>query len=84
MKVKLRDIQVVNLDTRTVLLLARFVRLARESEGADLLMQQPDVVKRVFVYAEAVKNPDLLVLFMRIRQNIVNQIRRSSEAALAA
>jgi len=84
MKVKLKDIQVANLDTRTVLLLARFVRLARESEGADLLMQQPDIVKRVFVYADSVNNPDLLVLFMRIRQNIVNQIRRSSEAALAA
>ena len=84
MKIKLKDIRVVTLNTQTVILLSHFVRLARVTEGADLQMQQPDIVKRVFKYAETAQNPDLLVLFMRIKKCMKSHIRRDSRFALAA
>ena len=84
MKIRLTDIKVAALNARTVILLAHFVRIARTSDGADLRMQQSDIVKRVFKYAATVENPDLLVLFMRIRQSMVNQIRGNTKIAQAA
>ena len=84
MKIRLTDIKVVALNTQTIILLAHFVRLARSSEGADLKMQQPDIVKRVFKYAATVQNPDLVVLFMRIKKSMIRQVKTGSAVALSA
>ena len=76
MKYKLSEIKVVSLDTRTVILLTQFVRLARVREGADLRMQQPDVVRGIFHYAAQIDNPDLIVLFMRIKTSMSLHLRK--------
>ena len=76
MKVKLREIKVVALNTRSIILLTQFVRLARVREGADLRMQQPDIVRRVFHYAANSDNPDLIVLFMRIKNEVSKHIQK--------
>ncbi len=78
MKVKLSEIKVVALNTRTIILLTQFVRLARVREGADLRMQQPDVVRRVFRYAANTDNPDLIVLFMHIKKSMSKHIQKSN------
>ncbi len=73
-KVKLSEIRVVDLNSKTMILLTQFVRLARLHEDADLKMQQKDVVRRVFKFAAATDNPDLIILFMKIRQHLVNHV----------
>lgn len=74
MKIKLTEIKVMDLNSRTVILLTQFVRLARLRDGADLKMQYPDLVRRVFKYASITENPDLIVLFMRIRLQVENSM----------
>ena len=68
----------VDLNSKTVILLTQFVRLARLREGADLKMQYPDIIRRVFSYAATTDNPDLIVLFMKIRQHLVKYVVKSN------
>ncbi|MBL4670890.1 MAG: hypothetical protein JKX81_01420 [Arenicella sp.] len=77
MKVRLKEIKVIALNTGTVILLTQFVRLARVREGAELRMQQADIVHRVFQYAATSENPDLIVLFMRIKKSMSKHIQKS-------
>ena len=76
MKVRLREIKVVALNTSTIILLTQFVRLARVREGADLRMQQPDIIKKVFRYAANCENPDLIVLHMHIKNEMTKHIQK--------
>jgi len=78
MKVKLSDIKVMELNSKAVILLTQFVRLARLRDGADLKMQDPDLVRRVFKYSSITENPDLIVLFMRIKLQIENCMQQES------
>ncbi len=78
MKVRLSEIKVVALNTRTIILLTQFVRLARVREGADLRMQQADIIKRVFKYASMSENPDLIVLYMHIKKEMAKHIQKSN------
>ncbi len=78
MKVRLREIKVVDLNTRTIILLTQFVRLARVREGADLRMQQRDIVRRIFRYAAHTDNPDLIVLFMHIKKAMSLHIQKAN------
>jgi len=41
-------------------------------------MQYPDVVRRVFSYASHTNNPELVVLFMRIRKQLVSYVVKSN------
>jgi len=77
MKVRLKDINVISLNTETIILLTQFVRLARVREGAELRMQQADIVHRVFQYASTSDNPDLIVLFMHIKKAMSRHIQKS-------
>ncbi len=78
MKIKLREVSVAKLNAQTVILLTQFVRLARVREGADLKMQYPDIVKRVVNYASATENPDLIVLFMRIKNELIKHVAKAN------
>lgn len=84
MKIRLTEIKVAALHAQTIILLGHFVRVARASGGVDLRMQQPDIVKRVFKYAATLEDPDLLVLFMCIKNRIISEMRISPVRALAA
>ena len=76
-KVRLRDINVATLYADTVILITKFLRTARSNEDFDLHMQQPGVVKKIIEYAEESKDPDLIVLSMRIKKAIASQIKES-------
>lgn len=78
MKVRLRDIKVASLNSRTIILLTEFMRMARAREGVNLKMQQPDVIRRVFLYGARSNNPDLIVLFMRIKMHLVTHLQNSN------
>ena len=75
MKVRLREIRVFELNTRTVILLTHFVRIARVRESAQLRMEQSDIVYRVFKYAAKTENPDLIVLLMHIKRAMKKHIK---------
>ena len=76
-KVRLREINVATLNADTVILITKFLRTARSHEGFDLHMQQPGVVKKIIKYAEDSKDPDLIVLSMRIKKAIASQIKEA-------
>lgn len=78
MKVKLREIKVIALDTPTIILLTKYVRLARVSDGAELRMQQADIVHQVFKHASVTSNPDLIVLAMKIKKSMSNHITKTN------
>ncbi len=78
MRIRLREIKVVDLNAKTVILLTQFVRLARLREGADLKMQYPDVIKRVFDFAANTTNPELIILFMRMRKQLVSHVQKAN------
>ncbi len=77
MKVRLKEIRVIDLDSQSVIMLTRFVRMARK-QGVDLKMQQPDIVYKVFAHASVTEDPDLIVLFMRFRQHLVKYVVKSN------
>ena len=77
MKVRLREIKVADLDAQSVILLSQFVRIARRG-GADLKMQYPDVVRRAFSHASVTDDPDLIVLFMRLKKHMINYVVKSN------
>ena len=68
MKIKLSEIKVADLDADSVIMLNQFVRAARRN-GADMKMQYPDIVRRVFSYASTTDDPDLIVLSMRLHKH---------------
>lgn len=68
-----KEINVTQLDVRTIILLTQFVRFAAR-EGADMRMQQPDIVRRVFKYATTTNNANLVKLFERIKASIIKQL----------
>jgi hypothetical protein len=78
MKVRLRDIKVATLSSCTIILMTEFVRVVRACEGVNLQMQQLDVLRRVFVYGARADNPDLIVLFMRLKLQMIKHLHDSS------
>ena len=76
-KVRLREIDVATLNADTVILITKFLRTARSHEDFDLHMQQPGVVKKIIEYAEDSKDPDLIILSMRIKKAIASQIKEA-------
>lgn len=74
-KIKLKDINVAKLDTRTVILLTQFLRKVRNREDCNLQMQQPKIVRDVVRYAKKSGDPELIVLSMRIKNSIASQVK---------
>ncbi|MBL4672614.1 MAG: response regulator [Arenicella sp.] len=68
-----KEINVTQLDVRTIILLAQFVRFAVR-EGADMCMQQADIVRTVFKYASTTDNLNLITLFERIEASLIDQL----------
>lgn len=77
MKIKLSEIKVADLDASSVIMLNQFVRVARKN-GADMKMQYPNIVRRVFSYASKTDNPDLIVLSMRLRRHMARYVVTSN------
>ena len=74
-KVRLSDINVANLNSSTVILITQFLRKARAHEDFDLHMQHPEIIKKIVIYAENSKDPDLIVLSMRIKRAVATHIK---------
>jgi len=74
-KVRLREINVAKLNSETVILITKFLRKARVHQDFDLHIQQPEVVRKIIQYAEHSKDPDLIVLSMRIKKALASHIK---------
>lgn len=77
MTVTLHDIKVASLSSQTIVLFAEFIHMARAREGIDLQMQQQDIVRRIFLLGGKTSNPDLILLFMRIKMHIIKYLHSS-------
>ncbi|MFT4630795.1 MAG: hypothetical protein ACI9WC_001453 [Arenicella sp.] len=78
MKVRLRDIKVASLNSCTIIVMTKFIGMARTCEGVNLQIQQPDAIKSVFLYGARTNNPDLIVLFMRIKMHMIKHLHNTS------
>ncbi len=78
MKIRLREIRVVDLNSKTVILLTQFVRMARVKNGVDIKMQYPDVVRQVFYYGAVTQSPELIVLLKKIRRELIRHVRATN------
>lgn len=74
-KVRLRDINVTKLNSRTVTLLTLFLNKVRGRSDCDLQMHQTGIVKKILKYAEVSNDPELIVLSMRIKKSIVTHFK---------
>ncbi len=78
MKIRLREIKVIDLNSRTVILLNQFVRLARLRFGLDIKMQYPDVIRRVVNCGTTTDNPELLQAFHEFRRELVKNVKAAN------
>jgi len=74
-KVRLGDINVAKLNSESVILITQFLRKARGNEDCDLHIQEPGIVKKLIRYADKSKDPDLIVLSMRIKSALASHIK---------
>lgn len=67
MKVDLKDIGLFDLDSQTVLLISKFVRVVRREEGIALALTDVALVRKVFDIGMLTRNTELKHLFNNIR-----------------
>jgi hypothetical protein len=53
------------------------MRTARIRGVVDLQLRQPGVIRRVLVYGARANNPDLVMLFMRIKIHMIKHLHNS-------
>jgi len=76
-KVRLSEINVAKLNTDTVIMITKFINRARSNEDFDLHMQQPGLIKDIIRYGEKSKDPELIILCMKIKKAISIYIKES-------
>ena len=78
MKARLRDIRLFDLDTQTVLLITKFVRIARTQERASIRLNDSAVVERVVKLGIETENAELRALFHSIRRPLRKHLASKS------
>lgn len=68
MKVYLRDVNLFDLDSQTLVILSRFVVLARKYEAQTLRLNDKNVLEKVFAIGAATKKSQLKILFLSLRE----------------
>ena len=77
LKVRLSEINVATLNSDTVIMITKFIRKARSNDDFDLHIQQPGVIKDLIRYGEKSKDPELIVLCMKIKKAISSHIKET-------
>ncbi|GAA6139668.1 hypothetical protein NBRC116583_34150 [Arenicella sp. 4NH20-0111] len=77
MKVNLRDIKLFDLDSHTLVVLSRFVVLARKHENQTLRLNDNNVLEKVFAIGSATENAKLKILFLSLRSSLKEKVSES-------
>ena len=74
MSIRLRDVEVGDLNNVCIMILSKFARELHDHDGTVLKLQSPTVLLEVARYAESIDNPRLRILFQRLKLELRSQI----------
>jgi len=70
MKINLRDIELSQLNSKSTMLLVRYVRLLRKREGIELKLQDKRVLVKVSKSARSTSHIDLIDLYNDLKEQV--------------
>lgn len=71
MKVQLRDVQLGQLNTESLLLVSRFSRVLKQHNGKHLSMQGPNLLNTLAVHARKTRNEELKEIYAELKAEIL-------------
>lgn len=79
MRISLDDIQVGDLNNVCVMLISKFARVLREHNGEVLRLRDKHVVREVAKHATQTENPELVILFMKLKVEMKNHLSQTAQ-----
>ena len=76
MKVKLKDVEVADLNKVCIMIISKFARVLREHNGTVIELRDKNVVREVARNAAMAQNPQLEALYMRLKVEIKNHLNK--------
>jgi ribosomal silencing factor RsfS len=77
--IQLRDVQLSQLNTECLRLVAKFVRQLKAHKGVSLRMQDSDILVQISTQAHRTKNKQLKALYVDLKQEILKSLHHSME-----
>jgi len=74
MKIKLSEVKLTQLNNNCIMLISKFSRVLKASDGTVLRLNAPRIVFDVFVIAAKTSNPELKQLASRLKREIKNHL----------
>lgn len=74
MKISMRDIEVGDLNNVSIMILSKFARELHQYDGTVLKLTSPDVLLEASKYANSVNDPQLRILYERLKLELRKQL----------
>ena len=78
LRVKLKDVEVADLNNVCIMIISKFARVLREHNGTVIELRDKHVVREVAKHAAMARNPQLEALYMRLKVEIKNHLNKPS------
>ena len=78
MKVKIKDVKVGDLNNVCIMLISKFARVLKEHNGTIIQLRDKNVMQQVVFYAEQASNPQLEVLYLRLKLEVKDYLNKPS------
>lgn len=78
MRVKLKDVEVADLNNVCIMIISKFARVLREHNGTVIELRDKHVVREVARHAAMARDPQLEALYMRLKVEIKNHLNKPS------
>ena len=76
MRVKLKDIEVADLNNVCIMIISKFARVLREYNGSVIHFRDKYIVQQVARHAAMSENPQLDALYLRLKVEIKNHLNK--------
>jgi len=76
-KIRLKDLQLGQLNTECLLLVSRFVRVLKQHNGTQLRMQDDDILNYIADYARRTRNKELKAIYTELKEEITKSVYQS-------
>jgi len=78
LRVKLKDVEVADLNNVCIMIISKFARVLREHNGTVIELRDKHVVRQVAKHAAMARHPQLETLYMRLKVEIKNHLNKPS------
>ncbi len=79
MKVRLREISLLDLDRSVAAQVVEYIKTAEKSEGLNIDVRDKNLVWQVFDHGRKTKNADLKMLFLTLRRSVKAHVAEQFE-----